>query len=84
MKSQTPKTVVSEGSFAGLVLDVSAGVVTQKVNRQGDSVQHAASALSRSVFEGEIVDIKYVNGIGIVGGKGRNEVGMTIDREMER
>ena len=70
--------------FVGLILGVSAEVVTQKVNRHGDSVQHATCALSRKVSEGEIVSIKYVNGVGIVGGKGPDEIGMTKVREMGR
>ena len=60
---------VGEGVFVGLVLAVSDnGVVTQKVNRSGDTVQHAQQSLSRPVSVGSVVDIVYSNGVGLVGG----------------
>lgn len=80
MTSQMPDLVVREGCFSGRVLGVSAEVATQKVHRHGASVLHAVSALSRRVYEGEIVDITYVNGVGIVGGKEVNEVGTDLKR----
>ena len=62
--------VVREGSFSGQVLAVTVdGVMTQKVNRNGDTVQHALSLLSAPVAIGSVVEIKYAGGVGVVGGK---------------
>lgn len=61
---------VSDGVFVGLVMDVSAnGVVTQKINRDGDTVQHALSSLSGPVATGFVAEIKYEGGVGVVGSK---------------
>lgn len=58
--------VVHSGEFSGLVLDVSDGIVTQKINRSGGTVQHENRLLSTAVVAGEVVQIKYANGIGAV------------------
>lgn len=61
--------VVSHGQYSGLVLDVAAGVVTQKISRDGRTAQHAVASLSSMVSVGEVVDIKYDAGRGIVNAK---------------
>lgn len=60
---------VTQGAFSGMVMNVSEGVATQKINRNGDTVQHALSSLSGPVVVGSVVDIAYVNGVGVVGGQ---------------
>ena len=67
--------VSKTGFFSGKILDVGDGIVIQKTGRHGESVRHAVDSLSRTVIEGEIVDINYVDGVGIVGGKDFNDVG---------
>ena len=62
--------VACEGVFSGMVMDVSGGFVTQKINRDGATVKHAQSVLSEPLKTGDIVDIKYSNGVGTVSGKG--------------
>lgn len=62
--------VVREGSFSGKVLDSVGGVVTQKINREGDTVQHALKSLSAPVLVGSVVDIEYCDGVGVVAGQG--------------
>ena len=57
---------VSKGAFSGQVVQVADGLVTQKVNRDGSSVLHRAAALSRPVKVGEVLDLKYVNGVGVI------------------
>ena len=58
------QTVVSSGR----VVDIANGVVTQKINRAGDTVQHDATKLSAAVTVGDVVDIKYVGALGVVSG----------------
>ena len=61
---------VTNGDFVGLVMAISAnGVVTQKINRDGETVQHALNLLSAPVTVGSVVEIKYAGGVGVVGGK---------------
>lgn len=64
------RDVVGEGRFSGAILDVSEGVVTQKINRDGGTVRHALNSLSGPVVVGSVVDIAYVDGVGVVGGQG--------------
>lgn len=60
--------VVSKGIHSGRVLSVEGGIVTQKVNREGETKLHDLLALSAPVEIGQVVDIKYVGGVGHVGG----------------
>lgn len=60
--------VVSEGFHCGRVIEIADGVVIQKYNREGDTVQHDLSKLTATVQVGDVVDIKYVDGVGQVGG----------------
>lgn len=56
------------GSFSGKILDVSDGFVIQKINRQGDTVKHKEDKLSSPVKIFDVVDINYLNGVGMVSG----------------
>lgn len=60
--------VVSKGIYSGRVLSIDGGIVTQKVNREGKTELHDLRALSGPVEVGQVVDIKYVGGVGQVGG----------------
>jgi len=60
---------VLEGSFSGKILDVADGVAVQKVGREGETVRHVLSRLSDSVAIGDVVDIRYKDGRGVVGGR---------------
>lgn len=73
----SPVVDVSQaGMFSGLITDVTNGVATQKINREGDVVYHAVKALSEVVTQGQVVDVKYAgNGVGIVGGRGVEDLG---------
>ena len=62
------KSVVADGLHSGMILSVVAGVVSQKVDRAGTPVHHAASKLSLPVKEGDVVDISYSGGVGVVSG----------------
>jgi len=62
--------LVRDGAFSGVILDISGGLVTQRVNREGDVVRHSISLLSAKVEIREVVDIGYKDGIGVVEGKG--------------
>lgn len=60
---------VHEGLFSGQVLEVADGRVTQKVSRDGRTVQHDQKVLSVPVAVGDVVEIKYSAGVGVVSGK---------------
>lgn len=62
------KGVVKEGAFSGPVLSVANGVVTQKINREGATVCHDVTKLSASFAIGDVVDVSYQGGRGIVKG----------------
>lgn len=62
--------LVTEGLHIGKVLDVVDGVVTQRVNRDGDVVRHSGALLSKPVAIGDVVEISYKDGMGVVGGQG--------------
>lgn len=72
-----PAKSVSNGCFSGLVVDVAGAVVTQKINREGDTVQHDGAKLSMAVQVGKVVDITYRDGLGVVSG---NSKGVGIGR----
>lgn len=64
------RDVISEGFHSGKVFTVVGGVATQKVGRDPDKiVRHDMSKLSRNVVAGEVVDINYVGGVGVVGSR---------------
>ena len=66
------KGVVQEGLHVGQVLDVANGVVTQKIDRAGNTVRHDASKLSVAVEVGDVVDVQYRGGMGAVTGIGKS------------
>lgn len=57
---------VGEGQHVGKIVDIADGVATQKVNRDGTVVRHLLSDLSAPVAIGEVVNIAYKNGRGVV------------------
>ena len=69
--------VVKEGAYSGAILSVATGVVTQKVDRQGNTVKHLADNLSQMLKAGAAADIRYTRGVGVVTGR-------PIDREQGR
>jgi hypothetical protein len=71
----TAPDMVCEGVHSGLVLAIADNRVTQKINREGDTVTHDIATLSMAVKVGEVVDIQYQGGQGIVSGMGKS-VGM--------
>lgn len=58
--------VVREGAFSGRVMEIDDGVMVQRVNRDGRTVQHEVSKLSLAVAVGDVVDISYKDGAGVV------------------
>lgn len=58
--------VVSAGHFVGPVVAIDRGVVTQRINRQGDTALHDASELSQAVSVGDMIEIAYVHCRGMV------------------
>ena len=69
MSAGKPTDLVREGFYVGLVLDVSDGVATQKINRAGAVVRHAVNRLSAGLTIGTVAEVLYKDGVGIVGGK---------------
>lgn len=55
-----------QGTFVGKIVGVADSVVTQKVGRDGRTVEHSLSALTRPVAIGEVVEIQYAKGQGRV------------------
>lgn len=70
-----PPSVVSTGAFSGKILNIVDGVASQKINRSGLTVLHLLSSLSKPVCIGDVVDIRYVRGLGIVDVRKTPEVG---------
>jgi len=67
---------VNEGIYSGKILSVENGVAVQKVGRDPDVVvRHDLSKLSQPVKEGEVLDIAYKGGQGLVVGKGLEKAG---------
>ena len=60
---------ITQGEFFGRILDVADGMAVQRINRT-DTVRHDVSRRSAAVKEGDVVDIKYKDGVGVVGGLG--------------
>ncbi len=68
--------IVVSGNHSGLVTSVVNGIVTQKINRDGEVALHAAAKLSMPVNEGDVVDIHYRMGFGEVKARERGGVGI--------
>lgn len=65
--AQAGQDVVFEGTYSGVVLDVANDIVVQKIGRNPDSIaRHALSRLTQPVTKGDVVDIHYHDGSGIV------------------
>ncbi|CAN7779351.1 hypothetical protein LJR296_007891 [Cupriavidus necator] len=62
------------GLFIGKIVGVGDGVVTQKVGRAGEAVVHSMADLSRPVEVGEIAEIAYKDGKGVVREQDRGQV----------
>lgn len=60
-----------EGSFNGKILADKDGVVVQKIGRGGQVIRHAQSRLTATVTVGDVVDIQYQRGLGVVSGPSR-------------
>ena len=60
--------MVSKRIHSGRVGSIEGGIVTQKVDREGGSDLQDLRALSGPIEVCQVVDIKYVGGIGQVGG----------------
>lgn len=58
-----------EGFYSGKVLDVADGVMIQKIDREGNIERHDVTRLSAAVKVGDVVDIKYRDGLGEVSEK---------------
>ena len=54
--------IVSEGTHHGMVMKIADGVVTQRINRDGETVQHALPRLLDTVAVGDVVEISYKAG----------------------
>lgn len=67
-QSASIEGVVREGIHNGTILSQAAGVVTQRVDREGNTVKHLAANLNRAVGVGDVLDIRYSNGVGQVSG----------------
>lgn len=70
-ESRKNAAFVTGGRFVGEIVSIAEGVVTQRINRNGDTVQHDESKLSRKVSVAQMVDIDYAGEVGIVGVKGK-------------
>ena len=64
------ENIVTKGIHIGEIIDVSDEVVVQKTGRKPDEItRHDVSLLSKTVAKGEVLEIKYIDGHGIVSGK---------------
>lgn len=61
---------VADGLYVGPIVGAEAGVVIQRINRQGDVVKHNAASLTKPVAVGDLVEIYYKAGIGRVTDQG--------------
>jgi len=60
---------VSQGTYFGKIVALSNGKVTQKTGRFSETVIHSVEQLSEKVAVGEIVQINYEAGAGIISGR---------------
>ena len=58
--------IVKEGAYSGMVIGIADGIMTQKISREGKSVEHNIDLLSRAVNIGDVIDVRYSNGKGDV------------------
>lgn len=65
------------GRHIGVVLGIEGGIVFQRVGRGGEVTQHLESMLSAPVAVGDLVDIAYQDGCGVVSGR---EISSSLER----
>lgn len=72
VKSPSHKTpLANDGFHVGKVLDIADGNVVQKTGRSSNEVvRHLVSTLSAKVEIGDVVEIAYKDGVGVVAGRG--------------
>lgn len=63
--------LVTVGQYSGRIVDIYDGVVVQKVGRDNEVVRHTQWRLSEKVEIGDVVDIAYERGSGMVKGRGK-------------
>lgn len=61
-----------EGTYSGRVVKITDGLAVQRINREGETVQHDMTKLSTVVQVGDVVDIQYRGGQGVVSGIGKS------------
>jgi hypothetical protein len=72
---EAPATGVEQAQlFVGPIVDIGEGEVVQRVNRHGDLHRHRLAVLTAPVALGDLVEIRYQSGVGVVlaDGKQRN------------
>ncbi len=65
------------GRHIGMVLRIEAGIVEQRTGRGGEVTLHREAGLSSQVAVGDLVDIDYRNGVGVVAERG---IGGSLER----
>lgn len=70
MSAGKAAALVADGFHVGKVIDVADGVATQKINRDGATVRHLLARLSVPVVIGDMVEVSYKDGVGVVSGQG--------------
>lgn len=61
------EAIEKSGAFSGQIVDVLAsGIIIQKIGRNGETARHALDNLTAKVLPGDVVNIQYKNGVGIV------------------
>ncbi len=62
--------------FVGPIVDIGEGEVVQRINRHGDLHRHRLAVLTAPVSLGDLVEIRYQSGVGIVLAEGKQrEIG---------
>ena len=58
------------GFYSGKILDISDGLVTQRISRDGTTIVHKMADLTSAVVLGQQAEITYADGVGVVWNKG--------------
>jgi hypothetical protein len=59
--------LASVGRFSGKIIKIESGIVTQKIGRsESDVVKHDLTNLNMHPVQGEVIDINYTDGVGVV------------------
>ena len=66
-------TFTRKGIHSGSIVDIADGIIVQNINARGDVIYHDARKIlgGEKLVKGDVVDIKYVKGIGEYSGKVR-------------